>query len=62
MQQSADMYGIPKTVLWRRIQKEGFRILRTDCGKTYDSDKRQAAVDALARGENLTKVAVKYQV
>ena len=62
MQQAAELYSIPKTVLWRRIQKEGFRILRKDGGRKYDSEVRQAAINALARGENLTKVSNKYRV
>ena len=56
------MFGIPKTVLWRRMQKEGYQIFRSEMKRSYGSDKRAAAVKALQRGEKLTKVARKYQV
>ena len=62
LQQAAEMYGIPKTVLWRRIQKQGYQIFRSDMKRSYGSDKREAAVKALERGENLSKVANDYQV
>lgn len=55
------MFSIPKTVLWRRIQKEGYHVLRSEVKKTYGSDKREAAVRALERGENLTKVALEFK-
>lgn len=61
MQNAADTFGIPKTVLWRRIQKEG-HVYRTENRRTYDADKREAAIKALERGEALTKVAQEYQV
>lgn len=56
------MFSIPKTVLWRRIQKEGYQILRSEMKRSYGSDKREAAVKALERGENLTKVALEFKV
>lgn len=62
LQQAADCYGIPKTVLWRRIQKEGWRTLRVDNRNKYGSAKREAAVKALERGEALTKVSREYEV
>lgn len=62
MQTASEMFGIPKTVLWRRMQKEGYQIFRPEMRRTYDSDKREAAVKALERGENLSKVAQEYQV
>lgn len=64
LQQASEMFSIPKTVLWRRIQKEGYQILgqRTEMKKSYDADKREAAVKALERGENLTKVSLQFQV
>ncbi|XP_015586107.1 uncharacterized protein LOC107263425 isoform X2 [Cephus cinctus] len=62
LQHAAEMYSIPKTVLWRRIQKEGYQILRSEMKRSYGSDKREAAVKALERGENLTKVALEFQI
>ena len=56
------MHGIPKTVLWRRIQKEGYRSNRHETRKNYAPDRREAAVKALERGEGLTKVANEYKV
>lgn len=61
--QASDMYRIPKTVLWRRIQKEGYQIARVaDMKRSYDADKRLEAVKALERGERLTKVALEFKV
>lgn len=62
LQNAADTFGIPKTVLWRRIQKEGIQILKNDARRSYDMKKREEAIRALARGENLTKVSQEYQV
>ncbi|KAK0075165.1 hypothetical protein PV325_007282 [Microctonus aethiopoides] len=61
-QQASDLYSIPKTVLWRRIQKEGYHILRSEMKRSYDAGKREAAVKALERGENLTKVALEFKI
>ena len=62
MQHASETFSIPKTVLWRRIQKEGYQILRSEMKRSYGSDKREAAVKALERGENLTKVALEFKV
>lgn len=62
LQHASEMFSIPKTVLWRRIQKEGYQILRSEMKRSYGSDKREAAVKALERGENLTKVALEFKV
>ncbi|KAI4487723.1 hypothetical protein M0802_011913 [Mischocyttarus mexicanus] len=62
LQHASEMYSIPKTVLWRRIQKEGYQILRSEMKRSYGSDKREAAVKALERGENLTKVALEFKI
>lgn len=56
------MFRIPKTVLWRRIQKEGYQILRPETKRSYALDTREAAVRALERGETLTKVALQFKV
>lgn len=56
------MFRIPKTVLWRRIQKEGYQILRPETKRSYALDTREAAVKALEKGENLTKVALEFKV
>lgn len=56
------MFRIPKTVLWRRIQKEGYQNLRSETKRSYALDTREAAVKALERGENLTKVALEFKV
>uniref|UniRef100_A0A0C9QY18 Bab1_0 protein n=1 Tax=Fopius arisanus TaxID=64838 RepID=A0A0C9QY18_9HYME len=62
LQHASEMYGIPKTVLWRRIQKEGYQIVRPDMRRAYASEKRVAAVKALERGENLTKVSNEFKI
>ncbi|XP_076760561.1 uncharacterized protein LOC143429059 [Xylocopa sonorina] len=62
LQHASEMFSIPKTVLWRRIQKEGYQILRSEMKRSYGSDKREAAVKALERGENLTKVALEFEI
>lgn len=62
LQHASELFSIPKTVLWRRIQKEGYQILRSEMKRSYGSDKREAAVKALERGENLTKVALEFKV
>jgi hypothetical protein len=65
LQQAAELFKIPKTVLWRRVQKERecyANNYRTRVKLSYGSDKKQAAVKALERGENLTKVSRQFQV
>lgn len=62
LQQASEKFDIPKTVLWRRIQKEGYQILRTEMKRSYGTERREAAVKALQRGENLSKVAMEFQV
>ncbi|PNF17758.1 hypothetical protein B7P43_G06881 [Cryptotermes secundus] len=65
LQQAADLFKIPKTVLWRRVQKEiGSYAMsfRAKLKQSYGSDKKQAAVKALERGENLTKVSHQFQI
>lgn len=62
LQHASEMFRIPKTVLWRRMQKEGYQILRPEMKRSYALDTREAAVKALERGENLTKVALEFKV
>ncbi|XP_067003418.2 uncharacterized protein [Anabrus simplex] len=65
LQQASELYKIPKTVLWRRVQKEGGSYTmsrRARMKQTYGSEKKQAAVRALERGENLSKVSLHYQI
>lgn len=65
LQQAAELFKIPKTVLWRRVQKEmGSYAMssRARLKQSYGSDKKQAAVKALERGENLTKVSHQFQI
>lgn len=62
LQHASKMFKIPKTVLWRRIQKEGYQIVRSEMKRSYGLDTREAAVQALERGENLTKVALQFKV
>ena len=62
MQHASEIFRIPKTVLWRRIQKEGYQILRRQMKRSYALDTKEAAVKALERGENLTKVALEFKV
>ncbi|XP_014209747.1 uncharacterized protein LOC106640281 [Copidosoma floridanum] len=62
LQQAAVVHGIPKTVLWRRVQKEGVPITSRDKRKSYGSERREAAVKALERGETLSKVSMEYKI
>lgn len=62
LQHASEIFRIPKTVLWRRIQKEGYQILRRQMKRSYALDTKEAAVKALERGENLTKVALEFKV
>ena len=62
LQQAAYCYGIPKTVLWRRMRNEENYSARRDTRKSYDPKARQAAVRALQSGQSLSKVAQEYQV
>ncbi|XP_050446444.1 uncharacterized protein LOC126849037 isoform X1 [Cataglyphis hispanica] len=62
LQHASEMFRIPKTVLWRRIQKEGYQNLRSEAKRSYALDTREAAVKALERGENLTKVALEFKI
>ncbi|KAL6267064.1 hypothetical protein P5V15_000140 [Pogonomyrmex californicus] len=62
LQHASEVFRIPKTVLWRRIQKEGYQILRPEMKRSYALDTREAAVKALERGENLTKVALEFKI
>ncbi|XP_011692451.1 PREDICTED: uncharacterized protein LOC105452758 [Wasmannia auropunctata] len=62
LQHASEIFRIPKTVLWRRIQKEGYQILRPEMKRSYALDTREAAVKALERGENLTKVALEFKI
>ncbi|XP_011050130.1 PREDICTED: uncharacterized protein LOC105143470 isoform X2 [Acromyrmex echinatior] len=62
LQRASEIFRIPKTVLWRRIQKEGYQILRRQMKRSYALDTKEAAVKALERGENLTKVALEFKI
>ncbi|XP_020293817.1 uncharacterized protein LOC109859711 isoform X1 [Pseudomyrmex gracilis] len=62
LQHASEVYRIPKTVLWRRMQKKGYQILRPEMKRSYALDTREAAVKALERGENLTKVALEFKI
>lgn len=62
LQNASDTFRIPKTVLWRRIRKDGYHIIRTDYKKPYATEKRKAAIKALERGENLTKVSLEFKI
>ncbi|KAL0111639.1 hypothetical protein PUN28_013078 [Cardiocondyla obscurior] len=62
LQHASEIFRIPKTVLWRRIQKEGYQTLRPEVKRSYALDTREAAVKALERGENLTKVALEFNI
>ncbi|XP_018337111.1 PREDICTED: uncharacterized protein LOC108745447 isoform X2 [Trachymyrmex septentrionalis] len=62
LQHASEIFRIPKTVLWRRIQKEGYQILRRQMKRSYALDTKEAAVKALERGENLTKVALEFKI
>jgi hypothetical protein len=59
------MYGIPKTVLWRRVQKDiGCYALsrRAKLRQRYLPHAKEAAVRALENGEKINKVASMYKV
>lgn len=62
LQNASELFSIPKTVLWRRIQKEGYHIIRSDSSRSYDNERRAAAIKALERGENLTKVSLEFKI
>ncbi|XP_011862525.1 PREDICTED: uncharacterized protein LOC105559083 isoform X2 [Vollenhovia emeryi] len=62
LQHASEIFRIPKTVLWRRLQKEGYQTLRPEMKRSYALDTREAAVKALERGENLTKVALEFKI
>lgn len=62
LQHASELFRIPKTVLWRRLQKEDYQNLRPEMKRSYALDTREAAVKALERGENLTKVALEFKV
>ncbi|XP_012523386.1 uncharacterized protein LOC105829233 [Monomorium pharaonis] len=62
LQHASEIFRIPKTVLWRRIQKEGYQTLRPEMKRSYALDTKEAAVKALERGENLTKVAMEFKI
>ncbi|XP_025997216.1 uncharacterized protein LOC105205450 isoform X2 [Solenopsis invicta] len=62
LQHASEIFRIPKTVLWRRIQKEGYQTIRPEMKRSYALDTREAAVKALERGENLTKVALEFKI
>jgi hypothetical protein len=65
LQRASEEYGIPKTVLWRRVQK------RRDISSSISSRKKinkcpphikEAAIRALTSGEKLVNIAAQYQV
>lgn len=43
------------------MQKEGYET-KGDSKRTYNTEKKELAIKALERGENLTKVATEYKV
>lgn len=65
MQTASLMYSIPKTVLWRRVQKDiGCYALsrRARLRQRYLPHAKEAAVRALENGERFNKVALQYKV
>ncbi|XP_049784678.1 protein bric-a-brac 2-like isoform X2 [Schistocerca cancellata] len=65
LQQAAEQYKIPKTVLWRRVHKEGAGVVLSRRSKLHQGlsrERRQAAIQALERGENLNAVSSDLQV
>ncbi|XP_049829623.1 protein bric-a-brac 2-like isoform X2 [Schistocerca gregaria] len=65
LQQAAEQYKIPKTVLWRRVHKEGAGVVlsrRSRLHQGLSRERRQAAIQALERGENLNAVSSDLQV
>jgi len=63
LQQAATLYQIPKTVLWRRVRSAGGRHSAQQ-KHTHNQSvaRRQAAVEALQNGHNLSKVSDQFQV
>ncbi|XP_049829622.1 protein bric-a-brac 2-like isoform X1 [Schistocerca gregaria] len=65
LQQAAEQYKIPKTVLWRRVHKEGAGVVlsrRSRLHQGLSRERRQAAIQALERGENLNAVSSDLQI
>lgn len=65
LQTASVMYSIPKTVLWRRVQKDiGSYALsrRARLRQRYLPHAKEAAVRALQNGERFNKVALQYKV
>lgn len=65
LQTASLMYSIPKTVLWRRVQKDiGCYALsrRARLRQRYLPHAKEAAVRALENGERFNKVALQYKV
>lgn len=59
------MYNIPKTVLWRRVQKDiGSYALsvRAKMRQRYLPHAKEAAIRALEKGEKINKVSLEYKV
>ncbi|KAG8259788.1 hypothetical protein J6590_004915 [Homalodisca vitripennis] len=64
LQTASAMYSIPKTVLWRRVQKDiGCYALsrRAKLRQRYHPHAKEAAVRALENGEKINKVASQYK-
>ncbi|XP_046385208.1 uncharacterized protein LOC124155437 isoform X2 [Ischnura elegans] len=70
LKRAADHFKIPKTVLWRKVRRElengtiqyhrkADKIVRCP---PYTAEQRQAAIDALVRGESISKVFREYQI
>nr|CAD7407086.1 unnamed protein product [Timema poppensis] len=67
LQKASEKHKIPKTVLWRRVQKElgryGISHRRGAGTRTPSrSEKRLAAIQALEQGDTLTTVSKQFQI
>lgn len=59
------MFDIPKTVLWRRVQKDigSYALsLRARMRQRYLPHAKEAAIRALENGEKINKVSMEYKV
>ncbi|XP_071448261.1 uncharacterized protein [Hetaerina americana] len=70
LKRASDHFKIPKTVLWRKVKREmengtiqyhekAEKVVRCP---SYTTEQRQAAKDALIRGDSISKVYREYQI
>ncbi|KAG8224609.1 hypothetical protein J437_LFUL009174 [Ladona fulva] len=68
LKRASDHFKIPKTVLWRKVQRElengnpQLKKIEKSSRNPYTAEQRQAAIDALIRGDSIAKVYREYQI